>query len=382
MGGEAIYRLKKEFRILADIAHPNLIRLHELFSDQDLWFFSMERVHGLPFDAYVRAGGSALFHTRLRQVMLALTEGVEAIHRAGKIHRDLKPSNVLVGRAGKVTILDFGLVETDREDASVTASQEGAGTPAYMAPEQMLPNGVCPESDWYAVGVMLFETLTGELPFRGTALQVIKAKAALQPAPDPRTLEPDAPEDLSTLARDLLAPLPEDRPTPAQIRSRLGGLRERSPRESARESSGAPASMRPLFIGRVAELARLEEATRARSGVIALRGLSGMGKTTLIERFLAEVKARTPEAIVLHGRCYERESLPFKAFDPIVDELSRSLTRMDAVDAALLTPRDTPELCRLFPVLARVHHAGEGELGARTGQRATRGATTRLRGAA
>ncbi|MBX3232118.1 MAG: protein kinase [Labilithrix sp.] len=371
MDGEAIYRLKKEFRVLADLVHPNLIRLHELFSDRDLWFFSMQRVHGAPFVDYVRRTkgplehaatepadvakrspfgepeplGGAIDEMRLRAAMLALVEGVEAIHRAGKLHRDLKPSNVLVDRDGKVTILDFGLVEPHRSDA--TKSQEGAGTPGYMAPEQLVRNGVCSGSDWYAVGAMLFEALTGELPFRGTAYEVIAAKAREELAPDPRVLAPESPPDLAVLARNLLAPLPENRPTPAQIKATLGSAEPPTPSEAA-------SSLTPVFVGRASELARLEEAFDARAAVVAVRGLSGMGKSTLIERFLARVEARMPDAVVLSGRCYERESVPFKALDPIIDELSRRLARMDAIDAALLTPRDAPELCRLFPVLARV----------------------------
>src|SRR5204863_315991 len=101
----AIYRLKKEFRTLADIAHPNLVTLYELVGEGDHWFFTMELVDGGGFLEFVRS--AELDATRLRAALIQLAQGLTAIHRAGKLHRDLKPSNVRVTPEGRVVILDF-----------------------------------------------------------------------------------------------------------------------------------------------------------------------------------------------------------------------------------------------------------------------------------
>src|SRR5215212_6742895 len=190
---DSLYRFKREFRSLADITHPNLVQLFELVSDADEWFFTMELVCGETFLEYVstelpdlsrrptpqRSGdevpaGPARID-RLDATLPQLIEGVAALHRAGCIHRDLKPSNVLVSAAGRVVLLDFGLLVDLAADATMQSLQV-AGTPAYMSPEQTTGQPLTPASDWYSAGVMLFECLTGALPFDGSFVELYAAK--------------------------------------------------------------------------------------------------------------------------------------------------------------------------------------------------------------
>ena len=111
---------------------------------------------------------------RLRAALAQLAEGVVALHRAGIVHRDLKPSNVLVANDGRVVILDFGLAtELSRPDAPEGEDDGITGTAAYMAPEQVTHGRGVAASDWYAVGVMLYEALSGERPYTGPLLQVL-----------------------------------------------------------------------------------------------------------------------------------------------------------------------------------------------------------------
>ncbi|HKO92780.1 MAG TPA: serine/threonine-protein kinase, partial [Polyangiaceae bacterium] len=157
-----VYRLKNEFRALSDVIHPNLVQLYELFAENDAWFFSMELIDGERFDRWVRPDG-AVHEQRLRRALPQLVAGVAAIHTAAKLHRDLKPSNVLVTPEGRVVVLDFGL-SVDPELGGVghtLADASISGTPAYMAPEQAAGKTASAASDYYAIGVMLFEALTG-----------------------------------------------------------------------------------------------------------------------------------------------------------------------------------------------------------------------------
>src|SRR5262249_46426628 len=155
-----LYRLKNEFRSLAEVAHPNLCRLYELFGDGDAWFFTMDLVSGQDFHSFGRPGCS-LDEPRRRAVLPQMFEAVLPIHQAGKLHRDRKPENVLVSDEGRVVVLDFGL-SVDPEPGGVgqtVADGEVSGTPAYMAPEQAAGESATPASDLYALGVMLFEAL-------------------------------------------------------------------------------------------------------------------------------------------------------------------------------------------------------------------------------
>jgi serine/threonine protein kinase/tetratricopeptide (TPR) repeat protein len=293
---------------------------------------------------------------RLRAALLQLAEAICALHDAGKVHRDLKPSNVLVTTEGRVVVLDFGLA-TDfvraEQGASTTAGRI-VGTIPYMAPEQCAKRPVSAQADWYAVGVMLFQALVGRLPFVGSPARILADKQRLDP-PAPSQLISGVPPDLDALCIDLMRLRPEDRPSGPEVLARLGRTRVLS-------STGAlPAAVRvprpPTLIGRRAHLAALhdafETARRGEGVTLLVHGSSGVGKTALVEHFLDDL-ARRKVLLVLRGRSYERESVPYKAFDSLVDELSRALARLPASQVASMVPEDVWSLARVFPVLQRV----------------------------
>jgi hypothetical protein len=353
---EALYRLKREFRGLADLSHPNLVRLYELVSEGPVWFFTMELVDGVSFLEFVRPGGAdesgRIDEARLRQALWQLAEGVLALHQARRLHRDLKPSNVLVSNEGCVRILDFGLV-TDMSLPSGGQSSRIVGTPAYMSPEQGTREQLTEASDWYSVGMMLYEALTGRLPFRGGFVELLMQKRSGAP-PAPSAVAREAlPVDLDALCRDLLQPDPTKRPSGREVLQRLRPT-------SALPRAAAVTSVRAAspFVGRQQELSELRRAFAAARGgastVLAVHGASGIGKSALVRFFLEELAREAPGTPIFRARCYEQESVPYKALDGIIDALAAWLRRLSPSEAEGVLPRDVLALARLFPVLMHV----------------------------
>jgi eukaryotic-like serine/threonine-protein kinase len=233
----ALARFKGEFRALQRLEHPNLVSLGELITAGRLSFFTMELVAGVPFLEYVRAGGIC-DESRLRACLAQLAPALAALHANSIVHRDVKPSNVLVTDEGRVVLLDLGLA-LDTRTVTTSADADVVGTVAYMAPEQAQSGKVGPAADWYALGVVLYEALTGALPHGGgTPLEVLLNKMQNAPPP-PRARVPDVPRDLDQLCERLLLVDPAERPAEREILERLGiaGRRRASSAAAAPPSS-------------------------------------------------------------------------------------------------------------------------------------------------
>jgi tetratricopeptide (TPR) repeat protein len=356
VNADALHRFKREFRALADVTHPNLVGLRTLECDGAQWFITLDLLEGVGFLRYVRPADT-LDEGRLRTSLAQLAAGVMALHARGVVHRDLKPGNVMVTSGGRVVILDFGLVgELTGESGSLA---KVAGTPAYMAPEQAAGVAVGPPADWYAVGVMLYEGLSGRRPFEGKDVWELLARKQREDAPP---LTADVPADLADLTMRLIARDAAARPDPLHIAGAVTG---------AAGPTGGPVGNSDQLVGRESQLAALADALatvrRSRSPVSTfVRGRSGEGKTSLVEAFLTPLRT-DPTAVVLSGRCYDRESVPFKALDTLVDALTAHLRSLPDADAALLLPDDIGILAELFPVLRRcevVAKAPKGRLDA------------------
>jgi Cdc6-like AAA superfamily ATPase len=367
--GESLLRFKNEFRALQDLQHRNLVKLGELIEESGQWFFTMELVSGSDFIGWVRpmtqpneddietgafdaprsAHAPRYDEQRLRSGLLQLVHGLTVLHAAGKVHRDVKPSNIMVTPDGRIVLLDFGLAVSSEPDAMATQSSKVLGTAPYMAPEQAAGIPVGPEADWYSVGVILYQALTGTLPFDGPAVEVLMAKQREEPVP-PRARVPTVPADLNALCVELLRISPAARPSGQELLRRLD-------HNAVADASSQPSFLQaPDFVGREAELAQLDEAfaaVRKRGATaICIQGDSGVGKSALARRFIERLTVKEAGLVVLAGRCYERESVPYKAFDGLVDSLARQMNRMARPDA--IVPRLASLLAQAFPVLLRV----------------------------
>lgn len=355
--GASLYRFKREFRVVSDLSHPNLVVLHELFADGDQWFFTMDLIDGTDFLKFVRGqnspGFDASIERRLRTSFGQLCDGLQTLHSVGVVHRDIKPSNVMVRDDGQIVILDLGLaIAADPHSWATHSEVEIGGTIAYMAPEQAIEEAR-PASDWYSVGTLLYQCLTGQLPFRGNALQMLNDKQTLLPLP-PSEIAPNVPDDLNALCMALLETDPENRPCYQHVAEYF--VRNASHPIPLRRLSRDDEER--LFIGRESQLRQLRDAyERMKSGVaglILIRGNSGDGKTALVERFLDLAYCEDDQTLILGGRCYERESVPFKALDSMLDSLTRVLSKMSPAEIAGVLPRFLSALVRVFPVLQRV----------------------------
>ncbi len=292
---------------------------------------------------------------RLRDALLQLAHGVYALHASGHMHRDIKPSNVLVQPDGRVVLLDFGVIA--ELGAARHGTQELVGTPMYMAPEQARGK-ITKASDWYAVGVVLYRVLTGALPYVGSMEQVLFAKQDEDPI-RPDEIRDDLPVDLVELCVELLNRDPEKRPSGEQVLSRLGATRDSRLLElnvTARHRNSAHTEAQRGLSGRDRHLMELRDAfANVKRGIgqtVLVHGSSGMGKSALIDQFLEEIG--TAKGVILTGRCYEREQVPYKGVDAAIDALSRYLLSLDDDSAAAIAPRDLLPLARVFPVLESV----------------------------
>ncbi|MFT7582003.1 MAG: serine/threonine protein kinase [Myxococcota bacterium] len=395
-----IYLFKREFRALADIVHPNLARLHELFHEGDSWFFTMDLIDGLPLLAQVaqtrpkawtqpdpsaaatldqaiwrRADPAFVddFETLvpgedyiddadlvppasktrvspdavadIRSLFAQLAVGVQALHEHGFLHRDIKPSNALLRPDGSVVLVDFGLVTpivADAQDPSLRGLI--SGTAAYMAPEQAQGLPTSAASDWYAVGAVLFEALTGRPPFVGSSTEMMSAKTN-RDAPAVDAYVEGLPTQLLGLCRSMLSRDPTQRPNGPSILHALG----------AQGRQDQPQRSRRVCVGRDVELAQLSDqlATRGTFRWTVVKGCVGVGKSHLVRTFAHQTR-RQGTALTLTGQCTSRERLPLRPIDGIVDDLVADLVCRHRRDVESILPRYLSSLVRRFPTLLRV----------------------------
>ena len=217
----AVRRFFHEAKVVSKLRHPNTVTLYDFGqSDDGLLFIAMELMTGFSLDRIAKSGGFGL--EEIVEVGIQICQALAEAHELDIVHRDLKPSNIFVDEVGArklVKILDFGIAKIKDVGSNLTLTGMVFGTPAYMSPEQAQGLDIDGRTDLYALGVLLFELVTGRLPYPGDSPMKIAMAHILQPIPDPEELSlfKPLPPALTHLIRKMLAKEPDHRPPSSQV---------------------------------------------------------------------------------------------------------------------------------------------------------------------
>jgi tRNA A-37 threonylcarbamoyl transferase component Bud32 len=207
---EYLARFQREAEVSGLLNHPGIVTIFDVGEEDGIGpFMAMEFVAGQTLEALVKAGAGIPLEQKLRSVA-AIAEALDHAHRLGVIHRDVKPGNVMLTEDGRPKLMDFGIAK--REDAGLTQTGTFLGTPSYAAPEQIKEGAVTPQSDQFSFAVMVFELLSGKLPFPGSSINTILYRIVNEPPSDPRPpVEGILPEVWHRIFLRALAKEPQDR---------------------------------------------------------------------------------------------------------------------------------------------------------------------------
>ncbi len=257
-------RFRHEATVAADLKHPNIVRIHEIGTDQRLTFFAMDLYGDSLANLIARAG--PLQEERLLAVAIDIATALEFAHGAGVIHRDLKVDNILIGADGVAVLSDFGIARPLSGYATATGMNMTIGTPAYVSPEQAQGRPLDGRSDLYALGVTLYKAATGELPFRSTDWFELARMHVEDPPPPPTSRRPGLTPRLERVILRCLAKHPDDRyPSATSLLADLRAIAAGRKRTSEVPVAQARTHARSGDVGRDPGRVRLR-----RVGVVAL----------------------------------------------------------------------------------------------------------------
>jgi serine/threonine protein kinase len=190
-------RFQREAQAVASLRHPNIVQMHDFGVQDDLYYMVMEFIEGQDLKTYLLKQGQLRPFDRIVSIIEQVASALGYAHQRGVIHRDIKPANIMLTAEGQVILTDFGIAKMVTQTERMTQTGVGIGTPSYMSPEQArgLPN-VGPASDIYSLGIVLYEMLTGQVPFSADTPLAVMLKVVSDPLPPPRDFSPDIPDVL------------------------------------------------------------------------------------------------------------------------------------------------------------------------------------------
>ncbi len=373
-------RFRLELEAAASIQHPNVIAIHHAGEEDGQLYVTMRFVDGNDL-ARIVAAETRLEPVRALVLIGQVAAALDAAHERGFVHRDVKPANVLVEGEGAVEhalLTDFGLTKTMQAETKVTQTGMLVGTFDYTAPEQLDEREVDARTDVYALGCVLFQTLTGRVPYPRDTLPAKLFAHFEAPPPSVTALVPEASPGLDAVIRRALAKDPGeryqsagdlaraalaavDRPSLARGLERLAagesapGWRWETPEPRPTDRMPLPPAITAesgVFVGREAALARLLEgyhlAETSGRQVMLVSGQPGIGKTRLAAELARQAHARG--ATVLYGRSDPESLVPYQ---PFVTAVQHYLAHRDTLELPAELAPELSELARLVPALRR-----------------------------
>jgi serine/threonine-protein kinase len=240
---EFIERFSHEAKAAAMLSHPNIVDVYDVGVDGDIHYIVMEFVEGTDLKTIINRE-APLAVSRAVGLAEQIARGLHVAHRAGMVHRDIKPQNIIVTPDGQARITDFGVAKSHLSTA-LTETGVSFGTVDYLSPEQAQGRPATAQSDVYALGVVLFEMLTGRLPFNGDSAVAVAMKHVTEPPPAPRRLNPVIPVGLEALILRALSKDPAQRPQSAQEFARLLAAYEQVAQQDTLVNTALPQPERP-----------------------------------------------------------------------------------------------------------------------------------------
>jgi serine/threonine-protein kinase len=246
-----VERFRREARAAGALSHPNVAGVYDFGEDSERHFMVMEMAPGRDLAQLLREEGP-LSPDRVVRIGTQIAEAIGHAHSAGLVHRDIKPANVIIGEEDRVKVTDFGIARA-AGDSTLTATGSVLGTAHYISPEQAAGDKIGPATDIYSLGIVLYEMLTGTLPFTGDSALAVAMRHASDEVPRPSELNRDVPDGLDRVVAKATAKAPEDRyasgsDLAAALASSLGPTADR-PAVTAAAAAGAAAGSTAVLTG-------------------------------------------------------------------------------------------------------------------------------------
>jgi serine/threonine protein kinase/cytochrome c-type biogenesis protein CcmH/NrfG len=242
-----IERFRNELKLARTISHRNICRMHDFGREEGTYYITMEYVQGEDLKSFIHRVG-ALPIGKAVHIARQICDGLAEAHRVGVVHRDLKPQNVMIDHDGNARIMDFGIARSVK-GKGITGANVMIGTPEYMSPEQVDGKEADWRSDIYSLGIVLFEMLTGRLPFEGETPLSVAVKQKIEAPPDPQRINPQIPEGLSQVVRKCLDKSKDKRYQSADdLSADLAGIEAASPERTTPAPVRKPATSKQITV--------------------------------------------------------------------------------------------------------------------------------------